>query len=123
MLLSLLLQPSIQQESSQLELIVSGRTPVDPDTVTFRCRNSSTHLDLNVEDGNIKFYLNFTQGDRSGPSDLDEILSPRGLFRNRQYATFEITPQLNGLYSCGTGPGQQSNVVPLIGKLIDSDTI
>ena len=112
------LRPSTQQQPFQL---VFERS-VGSDSIALKCRNVSNFLDIDVERNlNIRFYLNFTEGDRNGPADMDERISPQVLRRNGVQATFLITPQLNGFYSCGTGPGQQSDVQPLICKQFDTN--
>ena len=120
MLLGLLVFFSLQLEPS------AGQQPLYEllyernagDMITFTCRNlSTTTIEgvINIEvNTNVYFYLNFTQGDRIGPSNLEDKVSKFN--RSGETATFRISRQLNGFYSCGTSACQQSNALPLICK-------
>lgn len=112
-ILSLQVHLSTQQEQPYTLIV---ERPSD-DILSLRCRDPSTHVDLNLEQNpNIKFYVNLTEGDRNGPSDLEERLTANGILKQGSKFTFRITRELNGLYSCGTSCAQQSNTVALICK-------
>lgn len=76
-------------------------------TVILMCRNESSGSDVDVEmDSSIDFFVNRTDGVRidDQPSSLSELLSrmARRLVRIGRTATFQMTPKLEGYYSCGT---------------------
>ena len=106
---------SLQMQSSGQPFSITFRRTGD--VITLSCRDEDTGTDIDVEVNNsILFNVNLTKGDRIGSANLSERLSPRTLMRTGTGATFTITRELGGFYSCGTSDGAQSNTQPLICK-------
>ena len=93
-------------------------------TVILMCHNESSGSNIDVEmDSSIDFFVNRSRGDRidDQPTSLSVLLSrmARRLERIGRAASFQMTPELEGYYSCGTRTTESFPIPLLVCKFIN----
>ena len=95
-----------------------GRTG---DTITIACKNGSADsakIDFEVAT-EVGIYVNFTQGVRDTSSrNLEDMLGTGTVIRRSTDATFRITQDVEGYYSCGPPDAPISSHEPPQAKLL-----
>ena len=92
------------------------------DVIILQCKDNNTNQLLQVStDSTVRFWVNRTEGIR--PAGFEPDLGERtevGLIRGDRDATFLLTPDLEGYFSCGiqpmSGPVVESRPILLICK-------
>ena len=99
--LCFLLWPLLSAVSQESYRLLNLRPP-SSDTITLQCREMTSGEFINIErNQSITFWLNLTQGDRNGEANLRMRNDLPDKFVHSMNFTFRITPELEGLYSCG----------------------
>lgn len=99
--LCFLLWPLLSAVSQESYRLLNVR-PLNSDTITFKCQKMPSGELINIErNQSITFWLNRTRGIRNGEANLRERNDLPGKVVRGETFTFQITPELEGLYSCG----------------------
>lgn len=99
---------------------LAGRTG---DSITLACRDESQNNINLAEATGVGFYVNISMGDRTGSPNIEDILGRSAVTRGSAGATFRITRDAEGYYSCAPNNASTMSHLPPRAKLLTGEPL